>query len=244
MNKRNFLIIFLAAVAISALSSCEKKYIIDVAQTCPTCAQVKFVNGDPDPASSFQFFINNQKVTGNALAFSGLFPGTVEYAAIPSGNVLVNVEVMNKDSTFNSVASGNVNLEAGKRYGLIWSGTAGKDPVIVIPNNDQPTDSGYIMANFVNLIKDNQTVDVLNSKGNIIFGAVPYMGVKDYVKLPASDTYTIQETGTNLHLYTAKLGLSQTRNYTWFATGLKYDTTSKSKTHIILDYYTNGYPKP
>lgn len=232
-----------SAMVILLMASCEKKYIIDVAQTCSNCAMVKFLNGNPDPAVSYQFFINNNKITGNALNFSGIFPGTIEYAAVPSGNVQVNVEQKLTDSTFSSVASGTVNLVEGQRYGLIWSGIPGKDPVIVILNKDQPADSGYVMANFVNLIKDNQTVDILDSKGNVIFGAVPYMTAKDYVKLPASDTYTIRETGTNIRLFMGKLSLSQTRNYTWYATGLKYDTVSKSKTHIILDYYTNGYPK-
>lgn len=74
-----------SAMVILLMASCEKKYIIDVAQTCSNCAMVKFLNGNPDPAVSYQFFINNNKITGNALNFSGIFPGTIEYAAVPSG---------------------------------------------------------------------------------------------------------------------------------------------------------------
>jgi hypothetical protein len=39
------------------------------------------------------------------------------------------------------------------------------------------------------------------------------------------------------------LSLSQTRNYTFYALGKKYDTLSSSSTHIFIDYYTNGYPQ-
>src|SRR5699024_3616358 len=118
------------------------------------------------------------------------------------------------DSTFESVVSGEVDLQQGKRYGIIWNGDVGKDPFVVLTNQDTPTDSGYIMAQFVNLIKTDQTVDVVSQKsGEVVFSAVPYKGVKDYVKVPVNDEYTIRETGTNIVLARdQRVGASETRN--------------------------------
>lgn len=245
MKKRVFSLICISCIATAILfSSCKKKYIISVSHSCSNCANVKILDADPDPDASFQFFINDAKVTGESLSFADLFPASIEYSAIPSGNITVTVKQVVNDSVFNAVGSGSVTVEAGKRYGIIWTGETGKTPVILVDNKDMPTDSGYIMANFVNLIQENQTVDVVSqTTGETVFSAVPYNGVKDYVKLPASDTYIIRESGTNIHLYTHKLSLSQTRNYTFYALGKKYDTLSSSSTHIFLDYYTNGYPK-
>lgn len=245
MNKRTLLFLTFCAIAAVLCSSCEKKYIIDVSKSCSDCAQVKILNSNPDADASYQFYINTEKITGNALSFADLFPASVEYAAIPSGNSEVTVKLAVNDSTFESVVSGEVDLQQGKRYGIIWNGDVGKDPFVVLTNQDTPTDSGYIMAQFVNLIKTDQTVDVVSQKsGEVVFSAVPYKGVKDYVKVPVNDEYTIRETGTNIVLARdQRVGASETRNYTWYAIGKKFDTLSSSPTHIILDYYTNGYPK-
>lgn len=246
MSKRIFSLLFIAtAVTTMLLSACDKKYIIDVTHSCSTCAQVKFLNGDPDPDAAFQLFINDEKISGNSADFGDLFPGTVEYASVPSGNVTATVKLATTDSTFTPAGTSNITLESGKRYGIIWTGDVGKDPIVLINNRDMPTDSGYVMAQFVNLIKSNQTVDLVNqSTGEVVFSAVPYKGVKDYVKIAAGARYTIRETGTNIPLAINQSGgASQTRNYTWYAMGAKYDTIKGSPTKIFLDYYTNGYPK-
>lgn len=246
MNNRIFSFLFIASAAFTMLlSACDKKYIIDVTHSCSTCAQVKFLNGDPDPNASFQLYINDQKISGNSADFGGLFPATVEYAAVPSGSVTAAVKLATSDSTFTSVGTTSLTMEAGKRYGIIWTGDAGKDPILLIKNRDEPTDSGYVMVQFVNLIKADQTVDLVNqSTGEVVFSAVPYKGVKDYIKLATGAKYTIRETGTNIRLaYDQSGGSSTTRNYTWYALGAKYDTVKGSPSKIFLDYYTNGYPK-
>lgn len=242
MIKRILSLLIVCIVTI-LLYSCEKKYIIDVTKTCTNCAEVKILNGNPDPDASFQFYVNDEKVTGSSLAFGDLFPASIEYAGIPSGNDKVTIKVAVNDSTFEPAGSADVSLESGKRYGLVWTGDEGKNSITIIQNRTETPDSGYIMANFINLIKPAQTVDVISSNGDVIFSSVPYLGIKDYVKLPASDTYIVRESGTNIKLFEGQLGLSPTRNYTWYARGIKYDTLSGSPTHIVLDYYTNGYPK-
>lgn len=246
MNKRFLLsLTLLMAVIIVCYSACQKEYIIDVTSTCANCAQVKFLNGNPTPADSFQLFVNDKKITGTFVGFANLFPGTVEYAAVPSGSITARVEQRVTDSTSTPVATENLTLEAGKRYGIIWTGDTGKDPFVLINNRDLPGDSGYVMVQFVNLIKSDQTVDLVDqATGNVVFSAVPYKGVKDYIKLPAGAKYTIRETETNIPLAVNQPGGSaQTRNYTWYAIGAKYDTLKGSPTRIFLDYYTNGYPK-
>ncbi|MBX5439221.1 MAG: DUF4397 domain-containing protein [Thermoflavifilum sp.] len=227
-----------------SLMACTKNEIQAPVSSCTTCAYVKLVNGEPNSTATYQFLLNGQKITGSALAYAGIFPGTVEYAAVNAGQVAVAVS-LGTDTTFAPVAQANLNLEAGKRYGILWTGDVSKDPFVLVENRTQPADSGYVMVQCVNLIQANQTVDILSlPDSTVVFAAIPYKGVKDYIKLPYAGTYLVRETGTHINLAKATLSLTQTRNYTWYVRGKQYDTLATSKTKITLDYYTNGYPQP
>lgn len=207
-------------------------------------ALVKFVNGEPNTTVTYQFLLNGQKITGSALAYAGIFPGTVEYAAVQPGQATIAITA-GSDATFTPIAQTSLNLEAGKRYGILWSGDLSKDPFVVVQNRSQAADSGYVMVQCVNLIMPEQTIDILSlPDSTVVFSAIPYKGVKDYIKLPYAGNYLVRETGTNITLVAkASLSLTQTRNYTWYVRGRKYDTLATSKTRITLDYYTNGYPQ-
>jgi len=225
------------------LQACKKNQIQAPVLPVTNNASVKFVNGEPNITATYQFLLNGQKITGTALAYAGIFPGTVEYAAVQPGQATISITA-GTDTTFTPLVQATVNLEAGKRYGIIWSGDMSKDPFVLVENRSQPVDSGYVMAQCVNLIQSNQTIDILSlPDSTVLFAAIPYKGVKDYIKLPYAGTYLVRETGTNITLAKATLSLSQTRNYTWYVRGKKYDTLATSKTKITLDYYTNGYPQ-
>lgn len=244
MNRyKNALLYIIGIIATVSVSSCEKRYIIKVSDNCSDCAAVKFLNADPDSVNAFQFFINDDKVTGNALDFGGTFPATSEYASIQASSNKVAAMIGENDSTFTAASDGSISLTAGKRYGLIFTGESGKDGFLLVENRSGMVDSSYIMAQFVNLIKRDQTVDVVaQSSGEVVFSAVPYKGVADYVKLVPTDTYIIKESGTDRVLYTGKLSVTDANNYTFYALGVKDDTAPSSAAHIVMDYYTNGHP--
>jgi|GEM_PF-3280946 len=236
-------ILSLAFLTIISLEACKKNQIAIPVKPATDYASVKFVNGEPNTTRSYQFLWNGQKITGTGLAYAGIFPGTVEYAALAPGQGTIAVSI-DGDTTFTPVAQANISIESGKRYGIIWSGDISKDPFVMVENRTQPTDSGYVMVQCVNLIQSNQTIDILSlPDSTVLFAAVPYKGVKDYIKLPYAGTYLVRETGTHITLTKATLSLSQTRNYTWYVRGKQYDTLATSKTKITLDYYTNGYPQ-
>src|SRR5688572_29531529 len=126
--KKIFLLVFITA----ALAGCEKEY--KSIYTFPTPdgkANVKFVHtltnafvGTTTTRSGLQMYMNDAKVTGNAITFGGgVFPG-LEYAQVPAGTVTVKAVMPASGAVPEAVAAtGSVDIAAGKTYSIFVTDT-------------------------------------------------------------------------------------------------------------------------
>lgn len=154
-------------------------------------------------AASTQVFVDNNQVSGSALAYGSLFPSTSYAFAVDAGPRSVSIRSTASGTTQLPVNfSGN--FDAGKNYTIFTYDTITAAKQITVENKIEipaDTTARVKFANFIHNTADVPGVDVFSlRRGTNVFTNIRRTEVTEYIPyaaaMPVTDTLLIRETGT------------------------------------------------
>jgi hypothetical protein len=250
-------ILITAVLGILLINSCYKRNeSISILNLNPAAdiAYVKFINTytAPSPSSaspaagpSVNVFVNNVKINGAALAYTGSFPLSPSYTGITPG-LGINIKIILNRSTGVPLAGdtiSNKNYDLGvNSYTTFYIADTTPNPTpfnpFVIPIQELVNNApiGYFRARFVNMIPSADTLEVFSKRLNaVIFSGQLYKNASATVELPtfaSSDPLQLRKVSTpaTILAQTAAFLPTSARVYTFYCTG---NITNSPKTRAI-----------
>jgi len=183
-------------------------------------ARVRVVHASPDAPNV------DVRVDGG-LAFGDLpFEGITDYAALPAGDYLVQVEPAGAGGAGPFVIEATLTLMAGVDYTVIATDVLAEiTPVVLVDDNAIPA-AGSSRVRFFHGSPDAPAVDITLRDGTVLFGNVAFGETgADYLEVPAG-RYNLQVrlAGTDTVVLTLPgIQLAPGTTYTAYATGLVAD---------------------
>ena len=207
---------FMLALLIAAVS-CTKKTGRDVAKESSNFSNktlVQLFNATVNSANA-QLYIDNNQVTGTAVAYGAVFPSSAYAFQVDPG--LRSFSIRSTTTTHVPI-NFSENMEAGKNYTIFMYDTITSAKQLTAMNNiviPSDTTSRIKFANFIHNNTDVPAVDVFSVRRNEnIFTNIHKTEVTDYIPfaaaMPVTDTLLIRETGTTIQL-AALNGFNPTR---------------------------------
>jgi hypothetical protein len=214
--KRIFLVASVFMFALLALIGIVAKSTdVSAKVLASTDARVRVAHTSPD-APNVDVWVDG------SLAFQDVaFEEVTDYAALPPGSYLVQVEPTGSGGAGPFVISETLILSAEKDYTVAAVNELASIEALVLEDNNALPDPGKAHVRFVHASPDAPAVDITLPDGTAIFSNIAFKGVGDYTPV-AAGTYDLEvrPTGTS----TSVLDLDGTmfnsmKVYTVFATG-------------------------
>ncbi|HKP32462.1 MAG TPA: DUF4397 domain-containing protein [Chitinophagaceae bacterium] len=197
--------------------------------------------------SGLQVYINDVKVTGNAVTFGGgVFPG-LEYALVPSGTVNAKVVIPAGATNAEIVAVNNapLTLEAGQTYTAFITDTIPNASIFTIKEDFSPVaDSGKYFVRLVNATPKSAGYDLYAVTDAVTIASnVQYKSASPYVQIFAGTgarTFAIRKPGTTTNIATVAITPTARRMYTIFSYGIDGGTGARAPK---LQFFTARFQK-
>ncbi len=215
--------IFICAVtALVAASLCCTRETPKVALTTQLSATVQVFSATVKAARNY-IYVDGVPVSGSALAYQGVFPGTAYSFNVSAGSHTFLIRDT-LPATTQLPLTFMQSTDSGKNYTIFTYDTITNIKQLTITNKiTVPTDTSAMLrfANFVYSTTAVPNVDVYSYKkgtGTPVFSNVATAQVTDFIAYPSlvTDTFYVYATGTTAPLLAKQLvpGLTPTRSYT------------------------------
>ena len=245
----SYIVLFIAFIL--CLVACKKDEFqrsADEMKALDTTALIKVYNATINSPVT-NVFVNDKKVTGAVIGYTGLFPATAAYAAVKPGPTTIRIADTAKTNP-RLLHTINTTLDMAKYYSVLLYDTVTKSKVMVVEDQiARPADTSARIR-FANLVFSSvpvTNVDIYsqNLKRNV-FTNIPREHVTPFINHPSklSDTFYVRATGTTTNLVT-----NGTTNATIFTPGVhrhytiifrgRYQTTGTGATARAITFMTN-----
>ncbi len=197
-----------AIAALAVVTGCKKeaeKSPFDVTYSGSSMASLKVIYTSPYfKRDSVQIKINDARVTNTFLSPTTTntptpFPGgglntgggsVPDYFLLTPGDTKISVAIPKLLKNVDSIVkfSGNVTLDAGKKYSAFIADTAANAKIVLVPESGvTPADSTTSVFKFVNLIPNQPAID-LYFKNVLVSGNIAYGAYSPEFSLPSDST--------------------------------------------------------
>jgi Domain of unknown function (DUF4397) len=179
--------------------------------------------------------------------FNTLGGSTGDYLPVTPGSTAIALTIPKRGTLIDSVDifKTDISTVAGKRYSLHVADTVATKSLLV-EENSELADSGFVRMRFVNLIPNVAGVDLYNNTTKIASASnIPFMGISEPFTLPigvaTSTIWNIRvggsaPTSTVLATYTLTANVQSRRVYTAFASGWSGRTETSRRPYISFFY--------
>jgi hypothetical protein len=205
----------------------ERPHLDNANPNISSSANVQVFNATLKAARNY-VYVDGTSVSGIALSYGGVFPGTA-YSFLVNGGTRAILIKDTLPTTTQTPISFSQNFDAGKSYTIFTYDTVTSAKQLTVLNNlVVPTDTTSRMrfANFIYNTTAVANVDVYSTRKGLsspVFANIATNTVSDFVAYPSgiTDTLYIYSTGTTTPLLaTAKVNsLTPSRSYTTAFTG-------------------------
>ena len=186
-------------------------------------ALVTFIQASPDQPV-LDFYLDNDKVNGNPLAFTD----GIDYFNAYAGK---RTAIFNNHSTSAKIFSDTVHLVANTPYSLFLTGKAAAPQIFLLTDSITKPDAGKATVRFINLSPDAAAVDLVDGT-TVLSANKSYKGFSSFIPVTGNTnhTFTVNQAGTSTVLATlSNMSLNAGFVYTiWFG-GLATPTGTTDK---------------
>jgi hypothetical protein len=230
---------------VDTASTAQVKFMHVFAANSPTLASASSSTQGPQVF----LYLNNKRLNGTSLSYSGTWPSTTSYAAVNAGTQPLQVVmarlkfVVSGDPApiaGDTLVNTTVNLNAGKKYSIFLVDTLPTMKTLVVNDDHAIASVNKYSLRFINLTANPlDTFDVYSRRvGSVIFSGVKNKQVADFIDIivpPIQDTFDFRRPNTTATLFSTNFQPISQRAYTLITrgrTGLTGKTTSAT-------FYTN-----
>ncbi len=237
--KRVLRIIVAAFIIVTAINSCKKNSFTITERTQPEGkALVKIGMFNAYTATPAVRISINGVIVSNEVLHPIAYPGgglnmngssNSDYLQVNPGSVKFEFHIMNTGTHLaaSKLFETSQSLEAAKRFTLYITDTSQNTSAILVNDDTQAPDSGFVRVKFINLIPNVPALDLYKgpnaATATIVMSNVAYKGVSEYMNIPnGTDSFFLRPASspvTTIPVARRSFNLSNQRIYTLLSRG-------------------------